>query len=293
MRGVRARRGRRWPDRLPEGSTLLDVRELVVERGGRPLLAGVSVRVGPGEIVAVVGPNGAGKSTLLRALSGDHQAAAGAVVLAGGDLSTYPAVDLARIRGVLPQQVAVAFPFTVDEVVRMGRAPWVGISSYEDDESAVAWALTECDVAHLAHRPYPELSGGEQARVSLARVLVQQTQLLLLDEPTAALDLRHQEQVFAILRGRAEHGDAVVVVLHDLTAAAAHADRIILLDRGVIVADGPPEQTLEPDRLARVYQHEVEVFPNPRTGALTVVSQRLPPRSPQPMAAMAGPTGES
>jgi iron complex transport system ATP-binding protein len=264
-------------ERVPMGEVLIEARALEARRGGAIQLHGVDLRVRAGEVVAIVGPNGAGKSTLLAALSGDLPCSSGVVEVVGEPLASHPPAQLARRRAVLPQQVTVAFPFTVDEVVRMGRAPWSDTSGPGEDDLAVAAAMADCDVVGLADRPFPSLSGGEQARVSLARVLAQQAQLLLLDEPMAALDLRHQDQVFGVLRRRAQAGDGIVVVLHDLTAAAASADRVVLLDRGEVVADDSPERTLHPGLLAEVYEHRIDVFPNPVTGALTVVPQRPPP----------------
>jgi iron complex transport system ATP-binding protein len=253
------------------GEVVLAARELQVDRRGAPVLRGADLVVRAGEVVAVVGPNGTGKSTLLGALGGDLAPAAGEVLVAGEPVRAWPAAELARRRAVLPQDVSMAFPFTVDQVVRMGRAPWIGTGSADADADAVARAMEACDVTSLRDRPFPALSGGEQARVSLARVLAQGTQLLLLDEPTAALDVRHQQQAFAELRRRADAGAAVVVVLHDLTAASANADRVVLLDAGRVAADGPPREVLRPDLLARVYRHGIDVFPHPTTGAPVVV----------------------
>jgi len=242
-------------------TALLEAREVTVRAGASTLLDAVSLALAPGELVAVAGPNGAGKTTLLRVLEGDLVPAAGAVLLDGRPLRAHRPRDLARRRAVLPQDTRLAFPFTVAEVVRMGRWPWP--PSPSRDHAAVAAALAACDVTHLADRRVPTLSGGERTRVALARVLAQDTAVLLLDEPTAALDLRHQRAVLAAARARADAGRAVLAVLHDLNLAAAHADRVVLLDAGRVVADGPPAAVLTADRLTALYGTPVIVTRHP------------------------------
>jgi iron complex transport system ATP-binding protein len=243
------------------------------------LIASVDLDLRAGELVVLVGPNGAGKTTLVRALTGDVLLSTGTVLLGSRPAHELSAVEQARHRAVLPQRTELAFPFTVEEVVAMGRAPWSGVASMGEDHDAVEGALAACDLGSLRRRPYPTLSGGEQARTMLARVLAQRAGLLLLDEPTGALDIQHQEQVFAVLRERVRQGDAVVVVVHDLTAAAAHADRVVVLQAGRVVVDAPPATALDPDLLTRVYGHPVEVVTSPRSGALAVLPLR--PATPQ------------
>jgi iron complex transport system ATP-binding protein len=250
---------------------------ITVRRGGRTVVDEVDLEVEPGEIVALVGPNGAGKSSLLGALAGDLEFG-GAVEIGGRDARTMKPAAAARLRAVLPQKAALAFPFTAGEVVRMGRAPWAGRAESADDERLVAGAMRAADVAGLADRPFPALSGGEQARVALARVLAQHTPILLLDEPTAALDLRHQELVLTAVRDRVRAGAAAVVVLHDLGLAAAYADRACLLAAGRVRASGPPAEIFTADRLTDVYQHPIEVLPHPRTGTPMVIPHRSPVR---------------
>jgi iron complex transport system ATP-binding protein len=179
--------------------------------------------------VALVGPNGAGKSTLLSVMAGDLLPSTGAVMLDGIDLAAWKHRALARRRAVLTQEHRLAFGFRVDEVVAMGRAPWARTDREDDDETVVADAMERTETGHLAARVFPTLSGGEKARASFARVLAQETSLVLLDEPTAALDLRHQDQVLAQARSLAQEGHAVVTVVHDLSVAAAYADRICVL----------------------------------------------------------------
>ncbi|GAA2639800.1 heme ABC transporter ATP-binding protein [Paractinoplanes durhamensis] len=244
-----------------------------VSLGGRTVVSSVDLHASPGEIVALVGPNGAGKSTLLAALAGDLPFA-GEISLRDKPLRSYRPVVLARQRAVLPQKAALSFPFTVGEVVRMGRAPWAGQPEAADDEDAVVEAMRLTETTGFAARPFPALSGGEQARVALARVLAQRTPLLLLDEPTAALDLRHQELVLSAARDRAAAGAAVVVVLHDLGLAAAYADRAYVLAGGEVRREGPPASIFTAELLSSVYQHEVEVLPHPRTGTPLVVPRR-------------------
>ncbi|GAB7036421.1 MULTISPECIES: heme ABC transporter ATP-binding protein [Catenuloplanes] len=252
---------------------MIGARDARVLLGGRPIVDGVTVTVDRGEVVALIGPNGAGKSTLLAALCGDVPLAGGEVLLDGRPLGSYRPVELARLRAVLPQQNTVTFPFTVRQIVAMGRAPWA-------TTDGVDAALATTEMTAFADRPFRALSGGEQARASLARVLAQDTPVLLLDEPTAALDLRHQELVLRTARQRAARGDAVVVVLHDLGLAAAHADRIVLMAAGRVRADGPPADVLTETLLTEVYRHDIEVMPHPRTGRplvlpVTVASEDL------------------
>ncbi|MGO4617130.1 heme ABC transporter ATP-binding protein [Nocardia sp. 2YAB30] len=251
----------------------------VDRRGGggphsRRVLEGIDFEVVAGQVVALVGPNGAGKSTLLAALAGELTPSEGVVELDGRALAHWSPLDMARRRAVLPQSHTVGFPFTAREVVAMGRAPWVRTERRECDEEQIAAAMAATDVEHLAARSFPTLSGGERARVALARVLAQDTGTLLLDEPTAALDLGHQEAVLRLATARAAAGAAVVVVLHDLGIAAAYGDRVAVLESGRIAADGPPRDVLTTALLTRVYQHPVEVLDHPITGAQLVLPVR-------------------
>lgn len=251
-----------------------EVRGLVCRLGGREIVHGVDLEVRHGEVLALVGPNGAGKSTLLGALTGDVPIAAGEVLLDGRPLAQWSASDLARTRSVLLQANQVSFPFTVREVVEMGRNPWTGHATAQEDDDAVAEAIERTDIAHLLERPFTALSGGERARASLARVLAQRTDVVLLDEPTAALDLRHQEDVMLVARSLAAAGRAVVVVLHDLSLAAARADRIAMVDGGRIVSVGTPEEVLTPERVESVYGIAVHVLTQTPDGHLIVVPHR-------------------
>ncbi|MFH9614557.1 heme ABC transporter ATP-binding protein [Streptomyces pratensis] len=274
FKALLAPRGRELPSPVPPGSAAAEVAGAGVRLGGRPVLDSVDLTVRAGEVLALVGPNGAGKSTLLAALAADLPVDSGEVRVDGRPVALWSAPELALRRAVLPQSAALAFPFPVEDVVRMGRAPWAGTAREDEDDAAVDEAMAATEVTEFAARPFSALSGGERARVALARVLAQRTPLLLLDEPTAALDLRHQELVLRICRERAAAGDAVVVVLHDLGLAAAYADRAVVLDHGRVAAAGPPTEVFTRTLLGEVYRQPVEVFPHPRTGVPLVVPHR-------------------
>ncbi len=256
------------------GVAALEARGVVVRRGGRAVVDRVDLAVHAGTVTALVGPNGAGKSTLLSVLAGDVRPDAGEVVVDGRPLGDWKSGDLARTRAMLPQEHRVAFGFRVAEVVELGRAPWRGRPEEDHDEAVVLEAMASTDVGHLAARTFPTLSGGEKARTALARTRAQATRIVLLDEPTAALDVGHQEAIMEEVRQEAAEGDAVVVVLHDLSLAAAYADRVVVLDEGRVRADGPPAQALDADLLSAVYRHPLDVLPHPHTGALLIVPRR-------------------
>lgn len=264
----------RVPVARAAGTVLAALRGASLDRRGRSVLRGVDLDVRAGEVLVVVGPNGAGKSTLLGLLSGDLVPTEGVVELDGVPLSSWSPREQAMRRSVLPQRQAVAFGFTALDVVRMGRAPWRGTPHAAEDDPRVAAALAAVDATGLAHRPMTALSGGEQARVQLARVLAQATALVLLDEPTASLDLRHAEQSLQHARQLAGGGRAVVVVVHELNLAAAYADRVALLSDGVLVACDAPRAVLTAPLLSATYSHPVEVVDDPRTGAPLVLPHR-------------------
>ncbi|KJL25471.1 Hemin import ATP-binding protein HmuV [Microbacterium oxydans] len=241
---------------------------------GRTILDDASIQIHAGEIHALVGPNGAGKSTLFGVLAGDVTAHAGSVELDGRSIDRITPRTLAQQRAVLLQENTVTFPFDAEQVVRMGRRPWARTPAAEDDDAQVAWAMRQTEVAALKARAVPSLSGGERARVALARVIAQSTDVLLLDEPTAALDLKHHEDVMRLIRGRADAGIAVAIVLHDLNAALAHADRVTLLSGGRVAATGTATEVLTAERIEHVYGQAVDVFPHPTTGVPLVVARR-------------------
>ena len=240
----------------------LECRGVGYRLGSRWLVSDVTLTAEPGEVLALAGPNGAGKSTLLGLLAGDLRPSAGQVLLGGRDVQTYAAPELARLRAVLPQTSVVSFAFTARQVVELGRAPWCR-GPGGDDAAAVDAAMAAVDVAALADRTYLSLSGGEAARVCFARVLAQDTPVVLLDEPTASLDLRHQVRAMVVARRLAAEGRAVVAVLHDLNLSAAHADRIALLAHGRLAAVGAPAEVLTEAGLSAVYGHPVAVVAHP------------------------------
>ncbi|WP_075201052.1 heme ABC transporter ATP-binding protein [Leucobacter celer] len=257
----------------------LEGRGVSVRLGGRTIVQDADFSVRIGEIVAIIGPNGAGKSTLLGAIAGDHPYE-GSIRLEDGEISGWSNRELALRRSVLRQSNAISFPFDVVDVVKMGRAPWRGISTVEEDDRVIAQELLRSDTFQFAERTFTSLSGGERARVSLARVMTQRASLLLLDEPTAALDINYQEQVLALARRYARQGNAVVVVLHDLAAAAAYADRVMLIADGGVRVFGAPEEVLTAELLSEVYRHPVRVLRD-GDGSLVVLPVRFADEDPR------------
>lgn len=249
---------------------MIDIRNITVTVAGRNLLEDVSATCETGSVTALVGPNGAGKSTLLSVIAGDRGCDAGSVMLLGRNVTGYSVRELAQIRSVFPQGSVIRFGYTVEEVIRMGRA--FRDLPPEEDERAVFDAMISSEVEHMAFRNAQTLSGGEQARTTFARVAVQATPLVLLDEPTAALDLRHQERVLSRAREMAQAGATVVAVLHDLNLAAAYADKVVLLDAGRLAADGPPWDVLRQDMIERVYRQGVRVLEHPVRGCPVVLT---------------------
>jgi len=245
---------------------MLQALQLCCERGHRRILEQVELVLEPGEVLVVLGTNGAGKSTLLATLTGELAPSAGQVLLGERPLASWSAQERARRMAVLPQSSALAFAFEVQEVVAMGRMP--NASGQRRDAEILREAMAAADVSHLATRSYLSLSGGERQRVHLARVLAQvwdsaEQGCLLLDEPTASLDLAHQHLTLQQARDMASRGLAVLVVLHDLNLAARYADRLLLLHEGRVCAQGSPWEVLQVERLEQVFKVPVRVQPHP------------------------------
>jgi iron complex transport system ATP-binding protein len=243
----------------------------------RAALDGVTLEVPAGACTAVLGPNGSGKSTLLRVLLGTLTPEAGAVRFRGRPLSQWTRGEMAREVGVVPQGEEAVFPVSVRELVAMGRYPHLGPwrGEGEADRSAIEVAMRSCDVEHFAERTLDTLSGGERQRVRLARALAQEPGALALDEPTAALDVAHEMEIFELLRHLGHARKTVLLVTHNLNLAARYGDRLVLLDRGRIAAVGTPAEVLTRERVEGVYGWPVRIVahpgPGPDAGAPQVV----------------------
>jgi iron complex transport system ATP-binding protein len=240
--------------------SVLAARSVSFHVGKRPIVEDVDLEVRPGELLALVGPNGAGKSTLLRLLAGELAPTSGSVLFGDAPLASLGAAEQARLRAVMPQHTSVQFAFTVRQIATLGRYPH---RPSRADGAIVDAALETAGISHVAERSFPTLSGGEQALTTLARVVAQEAGVLLLDEPTASLDIRHREHVLTIARETAARGGAVCVVVHDLNIAAAYADRIAVLHQGRKACDSAPWEALTEERLARVFGHPVCVTQSP------------------------------
>ena len=238
---------------------LLQAIGIEVRARTKSLLRDVSLRVAPGEFVAIIGPNGAGKSTLLNALAGDRSLSSGEILLDGRALTHWSKLELARRRAVLPQHSAVAFDFTGLQIAMLGLLAFRATLSERQMQAVAEKALAETEALAFADRPYTVLSGGERQRVQLARVLAQcdadpaATPFLLLDEPITGLDLSHQHAALASARRRVDRGLGVLAVLHDLNMAARYADRVGIVENGRVTNLGPTRQTLNPERLSAVF----------------------------------------
>jgi iron complex transport system ATP-binding protein len=257
---------------------MLTAQEISFYIANRSLLESIRLSVAPGEVLALVGPNGAGKSTLLKALIGEIFPTIGTVRMNARPLAAWSLKQRARCRAVLPQQSNLSFPFTVLEVVLMGRSPHSGGESAADFRIA-RQALATTEVDHLSERLYPTLSGGERQRVQLARVLAQiwqplathEPRYLLLDEPTTNLDLPHQHATLRLARQFARQGVGVLAVLHDLNLAAEYADQVAVLKQGRLEAKGAPVEVLTPSIISRTFNIPVMVIPHPVLGCPLVV----------------------
>lgn len=233
-----------------------------------PALRDLTWRVGRGRVHGVIGPNGSGKSTLLRLLLGALRPSAGRVEFEGLDVGTWQRRALARRIGVVPQAEDIPFPIAVRELVAMGRYPHLGPwrRAGAADEAAIERALDRCEVAHLSERPLGTLSGGERQRARLARALAQEPDVLVLDEPTASLDIAHEMTMFELLAALAHDGATVVVVTHQLNLAARYAQQLLLLDAGVVAAEGAPDEVLTRAIVEHTYRWPVSVYPHPGPG---------------------------
>jgi iron complex transport system ATP-binding protein len=259
---------------------ILEAREISVRYGrAAPALDRVSCAVSAARLVAVAGPNGSGKTTLVRALTGLVPLDTGEVLVEGRPVRRWPRSELARVLGVVPQREELAFPLLVEETVLLGRYARLGplAAPSRADRQAVEAALERCDVAGLARRTVDSLSGGEWQRVRLARALAQEPRALVLDEPTASLDIAHEMTMFELLRGLALHdGVTVLLVTHALNLAARYADRLTLLDRGLVVASGEADGVLARETIERVYRWPVAILRHPGPGADTATPQIVP-----------------
>ncbi len=242
--------------------TTLEARHIAVDRGGRRILTGAGFRLASGDLHAIVGPNGGGKSTLMRALAGLWPVAAGSVALDGKPLAEFSRREIARRVAYVPQDAGLDFAFTAGEIVAMGRHPHRGRFGAESsaDRRAIESALERCDVAALRDRPVNGLSGGERQRVLIARSLAVEPEFILLDEPTANLDVQHAIEILDLCAALARSGHAIALATHDLNAVARYATLVTMIDRGRVAACGARDQVLTSDAIRRVFGVSPEIL---------------------------------
>ncbi|TKX82353.1 ATP-binding cassette domain-containing protein [Halorubrum sp. SD626R] len=262
------------PETDADADALVGVRDLTVSFGDVPVVAGVDLRVGRGELVGLVGPNGAGKTTVIRAIKGTLAPDSGAVRLDGDGAADLSAREAGRRVASVPQETSLAFDFRVRHVVEMGRTPHLGRFDGHgaDDDRAVEEAMDAAGVARFADRSITEVSGGERQRVLLARALAQGTPALLLDEPTASLDANHAVRTLELVRDLVDDGRGALAAIHDLDMAARYCDRIVVLANGGVQAAGPPGEVLTAEALRTAFDAEAFVGRNPATGTPTVTA---------------------
>jgi iron complex transport system ATP-binding protein len=251
---------------------VIEAKDISLSAGAKRLLARVSARGGSGEVVGLIGPNGAGKTTLLKTLAGLLRPESGSVSLQGAILDHLGPAAIARALAMVHQSAPNTLGFTVREIVTMGRYPHMDRFSVEGehDRTVVLQAMRTTGTNGFEDRPLPSLSGGERQRVMLARALAQEPLVLLLDEPTANLDIRHQLQALDVVRGLAGRGVACIAAMHDLQLAARYCDRLVLLSNGRVLSEGPPEGVLTPGNIETAFGVRAAVYQDSYTGRLAI-----------------------
>jgi iron complex transport system ATP-binding protein len=253
---------------------MIELQDITFSYDAARVIDGVTFSIDDGEFVGVIGPNGSGKTTLLKLLSKVLRPHSGTIKIKGKDISRISSRELARTIAVVPQESNVLFPFTVREIVLMGRYPHLSALSFEhrQDIDIADETMRTTDVAQFADRLITEVSGGEKQRVIIARALAQQPAAMLLDEPTAFLDIRHQIDVHELLKSLNEKRRMTILCIsHDLNLAARYCKRLILLDHGRVAADGSPTDVLTPDNILRVFGVNATVQHHPQSGAPVVL----------------------
>jgi iron complex transport system ATP-binding protein len=250
---------------------LLTAQDLSFAYDGRSVLRGVSLSIESREFVGLIGPNGSGKTTLLRVLLGFLKGS-GAVAMGGVPIGSLSRAEIAKFATIVQQDTRIDFAFTAREIVAMGRTPYLGRFTSEGatDREAIAWAMRKTDTEVFIERSVMELSGGERQRVHLARALAQETRVILLDEPTANLDLTHQFEALQLVQEFTHAGGGAIAAIHDLSLAARFCDRLLLLSDGRIVATGKPEEVITEDNLLRYFALRARVRRDDETGSLFV-----------------------
>ena len=259
---------------MTDSSPTLAVENISVELGGREVLSEVSLTADRGELVGLVGPNGAGKTTLLDSVRGGSQPSGGTITVEGHSVAALSARETARLVATVPQETQLSFTFSVQEAVAMGRNPHISRfgTADETDRKRVAEAIAHTELSEFIDRPVTDLSGGERQRVLLARALAQETPLLLLDEPTANLDINHAVTTLDLVRSVVDDGTAAVAAIHDLNLAARYCDRLVVLASGEVVAAGTPESVLTEEILEAAFDARAVVTTDPATDAPRVTA---------------------
>ncbi|MCH9011381.1 MAG: heme ABC transporter ATP-binding protein [Chloroflexi bacterium] len=256
---------------------MLSIERLAFSYGDKTIIDGLDLEVRPGELVGIVGPNGTGKSTLLRLISGVLKADSGVIRLKGKHQADLKAKERALLVSVVPQNPSMPLGFRVIDVVLMGRNAHLSLLQWESrrDLDVAKEALELTDTLDLADRVIDTLSGGERQRVLIAMALAQESPIMLLDEPTSSLDLSYQTGIMDLVTAVQRRRDGVVIVaMHDLTLAAQYCDRLVMLSNGRIYAEGPPQDVLTVENIARVYGADVAVIPHPESGSPVVLPIR-------------------
>jgi iron complex transport system ATP-binding protein len=254
-------------------SHILDISNISLSFRDKLILSNVSLEVSAGEFFVIIGPNGAGKTSLLKVLAGLQKAQKGTVTIKDKNILNYSRRNLSQIMAIVPQHIEVGFPFTVADTVIMGRSPHLGILGMEgeNDFHIAEEAMKFTDVSHLTDRKLFQLSGGELQRVIIARAICQQPEIILLDEPTTALDPAHQLKIMDLMeKFRREHGTTIIMVSHDLNLASMYGDRVLLLKSGRVVKTGDPKSVLNKELLEDSYGCRIQIDESPLGGVARV-----------------------
>ncbi len=263
--------------------SMIQVRKLHVDAGGKPILHNIQFHAERGQFIGLIGPNGSGKSTLLRSLAGFIPRRSGDVVLRGKHLSKYRSRELARLIGYVPQNTNVDFAFTAQHIVLMGRHPYKSRFDRENEQDFLIseQAMQATDTQHLADQMITDLSGGQRQMIFIAKALAQQPQILLLDEPISALDIRYQLKVLELVHELTKRGITAIAALHDLNLAARYCNKLILLCNGKILQQGSPDKVINQNSIRKAYEVESHICKDPITLSPSITAYTKQPHPKQ------------